>query len=419
MYVCGPTVYGPDHIGHARTWVIFDWFRRYLIFSGFKVKFVQNITDVGHLVGDREVGEDKIEKEAKAKAKTPAEISAYYIDEHFKDIKSLNILKPDFSPKATEYIRDIIAYIKVLIDKGFAYEKNGSVYFDVLKFPDYGKLSGRSLEKLKTGTRLEENPDKKDAFDFALWIKAGEDHLQKWPSPWGQGYPGWHIECSVMSAKLLGQPFDIHGSAVEHIFPHHENEIAQGEAYAGKALANYWLHSGMLDINGTKMSKSKENYITIKDMLKEMDADTIKVAFMATYWSKPYDYTKDAIMEAKKIKSKLVSAKDIAKEGKTDFAEKLKIILDDNFNTPGALTLILQKLPNLKKDDYNIVEEIFGLELKSEKIKLTKDQEEMLNNREKARKEGDFAKADEIRKKLAQEGINIKDTEKGQEVLTL
>lgn len=416
MYVCGPTVYAPSHIGHARTWIYFDWLRRYLIYKGFKVKFVQNITDAGHLVGDEEVGEDKIEKAAKKESKTPEEISQKYEAEYFKDLEDLNILKPDVSPRATDHIQDIISYIKVLIDKGNAYEKEGNVYFEVETFPDYGKLSGRDLKNTLEDTRVQTDPLKKNQADFALWLKADSLHLQKWPSPWSDGYPGWHIECSVMAEKYLGQPFDIHGSATEHIFPHHENEIAQSEAHSGKHLANYFVHSGMLMINGQKMSKSLGNYLTIQDILKDNDLDTIKLAFMTSFWRKPFDWSKNAISEAKKLKDKLVRVK-IAENAGEVLGDDFFKALEDDFNVSKALTIILENIQKLGKKDFEILENIFGLELKIE-VKLSKEQEEMVEDREEARKTGDFAKSDKIRGELEKMGVIIEDTDKGPRVLT-
>ena len=412
IYVCGPTVYGPDHLGHARTWIFFDWLRRYFEAEGEKVKFIQNITDVGSLVGDEEEGPDKIEKEAKAEGKTPEEIARFFEAEHIKDLAALNIEKPDYLPRATDNIQEIIAFIKVLIDKGFAYEKSGNVYFEVEKLPTYGELSGRKLDEMLEGTRITNDPEKKNAYDFALWKKA-DGHIQKWPSPWGEGYPGWHIECSVMSSQLLGQPFDIHGSAVEHVFPHHENEMAQSRAYAGKPLANYWIHSGMLNIDGVKMSKSKGNYITVKDVLKEYSPDIVKLAFMQSLWSKPADWGKSAIFEATKLDEKLLRAKSDPSVGASDFQAKLKEILDDNFNTPKALVLINEKIGQMTAGDYEYLEKIFGLELKPNEVKLTPEQDKMVFNREEARKDGDFELADKLRQELAKDGIMIEDTEEG------
>lgn len=417
IYVCGPTVYAPSHLGHARTWIFFDWLRRYFLHQGYQVKFVQNITDVGHLVDDAEEGIDKIEKVAQEQSKSPAEIASFYEKSYFDDLKALNILKPDESPKATEYIQDIIDFVLKLIKKGYAYEVKGNVYFNVLKFPKYGQLSGRKVEKATAGTRVGVDQLKKNPQDFALWIRADKSHLQKWPSPWGEGFPGWHIECSVMSEKLLGQPFDIHGSASELIFPHHENEIAQSWGYAKKPLARYFLHSGMLLTSGQKMSKSKGNYITIDEALRTEDADTIKLAFMATFWRKPYNWDKNAISEARKLKERLVRAKMEAQPIKTGFPTELEETLDDNFNLPKALTIILKNLSKLSRRDFDLIEKIFGLKLKEE-AKLTRKQEEMIKERDIARQNGDYKKADAIRKTLEKKGIIIEDTLAGTRVLT-
>ncbi|MFA6492985.1 MAG: cysteine--tRNA ligase [Patescibacteria group bacterium] len=415
MYVCGPTVYGPDHIGHIKTWIFFDWLKRYLLYKGYKVKLVQNITDVGHLVGDEETGEDKIEKQAEKEQKKPEEIARYWEEEHLKDLKSLNFLAPDLMPRATDHIEDIVNFIETLILKGYAYEVKGNVYFNVSKDPNYGKLSGRKAENRETGTRVEIDRDKKDQADFALWLKA-ENHLQKWPSPWGEGYPGWHIECSVMSAKYLGQPFDIHGSGVEHIFPHHENEIAQSESFAGVPLSNYWLHTGMLTINGTKMSKSKGNYITVKDALKEYDADTLRIFLMTALWKKPIDWNKKALLEARKLKERLVRAKMEAQLVKTGFPTKLEMTLDDDFNLPKALAVILEDVGKLSRKDFEVIEEIFGLSLEEE-IKLTQKQKELIKLREKAREKGDYKESDRIRKILEKEGFVVEDTLTGSRIL--
>ncbi len=415
MYVCGPTVYGPSHIGHARTWVFFDFVRRYFEVQDFKVKFVQNITDVGHLVGDEEEGMDKIEKTAKEKSKTPEEIARFYEEEYLNSLKALNILKPDVSPRATDHIKEMIDYIKVLIKKGHAYEIKGNVYFDVSSLSSYGKLSGRDTKEALTDTRVKKDSLKKNQADFALWLKK-ENHLQVWDSPWGEGFPGWHLECSVMSAKYLGQPFDIHGSAIEHIFPHHENEIAQSEGYAGKPLANYFLHSGMLLIDGRKMSKSLGNFLTIEDVLKENDVDTVRLAFMVTHWRKPFDWSKKAIIEASKLKEKLVRAKTSAKSNNS-IKEQIYEALDFDFNLPKVLTVLNSNLEGLSEGDFELFKELFGLEL--EEKKLTKEQEDLIKTRENARKGGNFKEADQIREDLKKQDIIIEDTSSGTRVIKM
>ncbi len=408
IYVCGPTVYGPDHLGHARTWIFFDWLRRFLLEKDYKVKYVQNITDVGHLIGDEEEGEDKIEKIAKEQNKSPQEIARFYEERYFQDLIGLNILKPDFSPRATEYIADIIEYIKKLIELKHAYEANGSVYFDVASCKEYGKLSGRKIDQTLEDTRVKPNPEKKNQADFALWKNADKTHLQTWESPWGRGYPGWHIECSLMSERLLGQPFDIHGSASEHIFPHHENEIAQSEARFGRMLAKYWIHGGMLLVGGQKMSKSKKNYITIEDILAKFSADTVKLAFMTTHYRKPFNWEENTLKEAEKTKIKLVRAKNEAQPIKTGYPTEIDQALEEDLNVPKALSVILKNIGRLSRDDFAYVEKIFGLRLSSES-KLTPNQEDLFKERNKAREQGDYKKADQIRKQLEKEGIMLED----------
>jgi cysteinyl-tRNA synthetase len=377
---------------------------------------VQNITDVGHLVADAEEGEDKIEKEARALGKTPEEIARQFEKEHFEDLKNLNILKPNFSPRASEHIKEMIDFIKVLIKKGHAYESGGNVYFAVSSFSDYGQLSGRKVDEMISGARIKVDPRKKSPADFALWLKADASHLQKWPSPWGEGYPGWHLECSVLSTKYLGQPFDIHGSANEHIFPHHENEIAQSRSYAGKPLANYWLHTGMLLIDSQKMAKSTGNFITVRDALKEYDADTIKIAFMGTHWRKPYDWVKSATSEAEKIRLRLVRAQNEAPTDKTNLRVEINKALENDFNVPQALAIILGNLTKLSHEDFNYLKEIFGLKLEG-KTELTSEQEKMVQVREKAREKGDYQEADNLRKRLEEEGIIVEDTPQGPRIM--
>jgi len=411
IYVCGPTVYSPDHLGHARTWIFFDWLRRYLKLEGYKVNFVQNITDAGHLTGDSDVGEDKIEAQARKEKKTPQEIARYYEAEYLSDLASLNILLPDKNPRATDHIKDIIQYIEVLIEKKHAYEVDGNVYFDISTSPAYGKLSGLKLDQLREAVRINADPKKKNPFDFALWLRA-DKQLQKWPSPWGEGYPGWHIECSVMALKYLGQPFDIHGGGPDNKFPHHENEIAQSEAFADKPLARYWLHTGVLLINGQKMAKSAGNFVTVKDALRENSADTIKIAFMNNHWQKPLNWDKDAILEAKKTLTRLVRAKEQAQPIVTGFKTEISQILQDDFNVPRALAVIMKNISKLSRDDFSYIEELFGLKLE-EVMKLTADQEDLLKERNKVRAAGDYPKADEIRKKLEEQGIMIEDTPTG------
>ena len=256
MYVCGPTVYGDAHLGHAKSYVSFDIIFRYLKYAGYQVRYIQNITDVGHLTDDGDAGEDKLLKQSRLERKDPMEIAEHYTYTYFRDMDALGVQRPDISPRATGHIPEQIQMIEILIQKGHAYESNGNVYFDVTSDKDYGKLSGRNIEEAESGKRVEAASDKKNPADFALWKKADDTHIMKWSSPWGIGYPGWHIECSAMSNKYLGESFDIHGGGLENQFPHHECEIAQSECAHDKPFVKYWLHNNMVTLNGQKMGKS-------------------------------------------------------------------------------------------------------------------------------------------------------------------
>jgi cysteinyl-tRNA synthetase len=420
MYVCGPTVYDYDHLGHARTFVVFDVIRRYFLSNGFSVKFIQNITDVGHLVFDAEEGEDKVERKAREEGKTPDEIAHFYTKEHFKDMKALNILKPTRSPHASCHIDEIINFISTLIKNGFAYISNGNVYFDVGKLPDYGRLSHRSLGSMKAGVRVKIDLSKRQPADFALWI-SDEKHLQKWVSPWGKGYPGWHIECSVLSTKYLGDEIDIHGSAIEHVFPHHENERAQNNARFGHEVVNFWVHSGMLNINGEKMAKSKGNFIRVRDALKKYDVNVIRLAFLMTHYRKPFDYKENTLKQAEEIIGKLLRAKDEAKVRKGDLAaiKKFNQAMEDDFNTPQGLRIWQEHSTDLDRDDFEYFERIFGLDLDIYQPPLSKEVEELIADREKARQAKDWTKADKIRHHLEEEGYVIDDTKEGPKVLKI
>ena len=270
MYVCGPTVYGPPHVGHARSYIVFDLLYRYFLYNGYKVKYVQNITDVGHLVGDADEGDDKIQKKAILEKLDPVAVAYKYENMYFDCMAKLNVLKPTISCRATGHIIEIIDAVKTLIDKGYAYVTDaGNVYYDVRKFKGYGKLSGRTLDDTVSGERIEIADDKRNPEDFALWKKADPTHLMKWPSPWGEGYPGWHIECSVMSRKYLGDTFDIHGGGMDNVFPHHECEIAQSEALTGKPFVNYFVHNNLITRNGQKMGKSLGNTVDLDELFEK------------------------------------------------------------------------------------------------------------------------------------------------------
>ena len=442
MYVCGPTVYDESHIGHARTYVSFDVILRYLRFKGYKVKYIVNITDI----------EDKIIKRANEKGEDPIELAHKYEREFHEDMKALGVIKADSYPRVSDYIKDITLMVLTLVEKGYAYEVEGDVYFNIAKLDDYGKLTHQSPEALKAGARIDIDERKKNPSDFALW-KTSKKNEPGWSSPWGIGRPGWHIECSVMSIKHLGEQFEIHGGGTDLLFPHHENEIAQSETYIGKKpWVKYWLHAGMLTINGEKMAKSLGNFIPIKKLLQNYHPDVYRLFLLTKQYRKPVDYNKQALIHAenslKRIVEAVKSLKERIKKSKhenitkkdhrfKEETEKLrnKFIdaMDDDFNTPKALAEYYEliRLSNIavsedvSKDTLKVIlkniedlSEVFGL-LQIEKATIHKELPEdakfLIEEREKARKEKNWKKADEIRAQLAERGIILIDTSKGTE----
>ena len=430
IYTCGVTVYDDCHIGHARSLYIFDVMRRYLKYRGYKVNFVRNITDIDDKIINR-ANELKVDWE---------ELVKKYIASYYEDLKALAIDKGDKEPRATENIPDMIKYIKQLIDKGYAYEAGGDVYFDVRKFSDYGKLSGQAKDKMREGVRIEPGENKKDPLDFALW-KSSKEGEPSWKSPWGDGRPGWHIECSVMSQKFLKtDTLDIHAGGRDLIFPHHENEIAQGQAKTGKQFANYWIHHGLLTINGHKMAKSLANFITIKDALKMYPADALKIFYLQAHYSSSIDFSDEKMNECKSALERfhiLFDSADRMKKRKPDkqFAKRIEDLekkfieaMDDDFNTPQALAILFDMLKEANKDinqdsgDILCVSEtisklgaIFGLFLAEEKIdkELENYVESKIKERKEEKEKKDFKKADVIRKELKGKGIILEDTKEG------
>ncbi|MGI6368327.1 MAG: cysteine--tRNA ligase [Anaerolineae bacterium] len=353
MYVCGPTVYNDAHLGHGKTYVNFDIIVRYLRYLGFQVLYVQNITDVGHILDS---GEDRILKGAQREQMQPMQLVEHYTRRYFADMDRLNVLRPDISPRATGHIPEMLEWIQRLIDGGHAYVADGSVYFDVSSWESYGKLSGRRLEEAQTGTRVQLADDKRAPEDFALWRKAEPEHIMRWNSPWGVGYPGWHIECTVMSTKYLGQPFDIHGGGVENKFPHHESEIAQAEAAHGEGYARYWVHNGMLMIRGEEMHKSLGNFISLEAAFERWDPMAIRFFILQSHYRGPLDLTEESLDAAARglerlygtvraVRRQLESAP--AGEASPETLQMLdtarnafEASMDDDFGTPGAIAAL-------------------------------------------------------------------------------
>ena len=430
IYACGVTVYDECHIGHARSLYIFDLIRRYLQYRGFKVKFVRNITDI----------DDKIIKRAN-EFKTPwQDLVKKYIDSYYQDLKILGIEKAEIEPRATENIRDMVKYIQGLIDKGYAYESGGDVYFSLRKFSAYGKLSGQGIEAMETGARIEPSENKRDPLDFALWKKSKQNE-PAWDSPWSKGRPGWHIECSLMAKKFLkADPLDIRAGGRDLIFPHHENEIAQSEALTDKPFAKYWLHHGLLTINSQKMSKSLGNFVTIKDFMdRHYDANLLKLFFLSAHYSHPVDYNDAKIEETRQALERIsiLLGKTAKKAGAKKITEieelKKRFIeaMDDDFNTPQALAVIFElvNIANKKLGDGSIflrkIEPspfrsvivellgILGIALKEKKEILNSEIKAKIAQRNKARKNKDYALSDKIRKELEAKGIILEDVAGG------
>jgi cysteinyl-tRNA synthetase len=316
MYVCGPTVYGHGHLGHAKSYISFDIVVRFLRYLGYNVTYVQNITDVGHLTDDADEGEDKLAVAAKKEHIHPMALAEMYTASFFEDMDTLNCVRPDISPRATGHIPEQIELVETLMEKGYAYEANGSVYFDISKFPEYGKLSGRNVEDMQSGARVAVSQEKRNPCDFALWKKAEPNHIMQWNSPWGKGYPGWHLECSVMSMKYLGQTIDIHGGGMENQFPHHECEIAQSEAANGVQFVKYWLHNNMVTVNGQKMGKSLGNFINLKDLFagehetlsRSYDPLAVRQLILQSHYRSPIDFSDAGLTAAQSGYDKITDA---------------------------------------------------------------------------------------------------------------
>jgi cysteinyl-tRNA synthetase len=434
MYVCGITPYDKSHLGHARTIVAFDIIRRYFLFKGYSVTYVQNVTDI----------DDKIIKRAHERKMSPLALSKKYTEESEREFETLGVMKPDFSPKVSEKIPEIIGLVGAIEKNGFAYPTSSGVYFDVLKFKKYGKLSGQSADAIKAGARIEVDEEKKNPQDFALW-KFGEEEGVTFDSPWGRGRPGWHIECSAMSASILGDTLDIHGGARDLIFPHHENEIAQSEAATGKQFVKLWMHTGFLTVNSEKMAKSLGNFITIDDALhkSKFSPQQLRMFFALSHYRSPIDFSESAITAAGKSLGTLHAAISAAKtyssgakgEGKlhetaVECEKKFAAAMDSDFDTPNALATLFSLAKKISgacgegsegekevKAAAAVLEkllEVFNLAPANGKGGMGEAEiEAMIAERNEARKRKDFAKSDEIRKKLADAGIILEDRKDG------
>jgi cysteinyl-tRNA synthetase len=444
MYNCGLTVYDYAHIGNLRSFAFEDILRRYLEYKGFTVKQVMNFTDVGHMFEDVDIGEDKMEAAAKRERKDPWSIAEFYIQVFLEDSKKMNFEEPMARPKATDHIQEMIELTRKLIKKGYAYVVNGSVYFDVTKFKDYGKLSGNTIEKLKLGAggRVEFNPDKRNQFDFALWINDPK-HIMNWKSPWCEkGYPGWHIECSAMAMKYLGETIDIHTGGVDNLFPHHENEIAQSEAATGKKFVNYWLHNEHLLVEGGRMGKSLGNYYTLRDLIaKGYDPKALRYLLMSTHYRQQLNFTFEGLEAAKNALDRLINFMHRLKDADgTGCGEKIRGLMndvqrrfeeamDDDLNISVALAALFDFVREVNKllDD-NVLSkeeaEVYELMMRFDKVlgvvgeikrkeKLPKEAEELIRKREEARKAKDWEAADKIREQLRSMGIILEDTLQG------
>jgi cysteinyl-tRNA synthetase len=463
VYVCGPTVYGHAHLGHAKSYVSFDILVRYLRYLGYSTTYIQNITDVGHLTDDADEGDDKLAVTAQKEKKHPMAIAELYTRSFYADMDRLNCVRPDISPRATGHITEQIDLIQTLVDKGYAYAVNGSVYFEVAKFKDYGKLSGRNTDEMISGTRVQVSPEKKSPTDFALWKRADANHIMQWPSPWGQGYPGWHLECSAMSMKYLGKTIDIHGGGLENKFPHHECEIAQSEAANEVPFVRYWLHNNMVTVDGTKMGKSLNNFINLKEaftgqherLSQAYDPLAVRQLILNSHYRSPLDFSDAALHAALSGFTKisdavqaLRSALANAPEGEIDaqvqaeftqFRERFETAMNDDLNTSVALSVLFDMmrlthklLADTKTSQATLqaLDEIFS-DLGGDVLGIVRDHYEqadqgdqevtgqlvqmLIEQRKSARQNKDFATADLLRDKLDEIGIALKDTPQGTE----
>ena len=437
IYSCGPTVYSFAHIGNFRAYIFMDNLRRVLQANGYTLKHVMNITDVGHLESDADEGEDKMEKAAKKENKDPYEIAAFYTDIFFRDMGRLNIQRPEIIAKATDHIKDMIEFVKVLVEKGYVYETSRALYFDISKLDKYPVLSNRNLDDQIAGARVDVDPEKKNPYDFAVWIKAPENHIMKWESPWGLSYPGWHLECSAMGKKYLGKEFDIHTGGVDHIPTHHENEIAQSKGCTGHIPAKRWMHVEFLQVDGGKMSKSLENTYTL-DQLQEKGIEPLayKLFCYTAHYRTKLNFTFDSAISSQKALNRLRESYLLHLESEDNNVEKEKIeeyrkrfmdAVNDDLNMPLAMGIVWEVARNeIKSKQYAKLliefDKILGLDIehskdyleKEEKIELPEEIKSLVEQRKQTRENKDWAESDRIRNLLKEQGYVVKDTKEGQ-----
>ena len=434
MYSCGPTVYKDATIGNMRTNTFQDVLRRVLKYNGYKLKHAMNITDVGHLVSDGDEGEDKMLKTAREENKSPLEIAQYYTKLFFEDLKLLNIETPEIVCKATEHIKEMLEYVEKLVNNGYAYETSTAIYFDISKLDKYPILSNLNLEEQKAGARVDIDPEKRSPYDFALWIKAPENHLMKWDSPWGPSYPGWHIECSAMGQKYLGEQFDIHTGGIDLIPTHHENEIAQSKGACGKIPANYWMHGEYLLIDGGKMSKSLGNVYLVKDFVKRgYDPIVYKLFSYSCHYRNKLNFTWEGIEAASKSLERLKKGYIVHLKGKdevdedviNEYEERFHKAINDDLNMPAAMGVVWEVVRQDKKSDKFAklllkFDTVLGLKIDEEcnkpKEELPEEILELIEERKKARENKEWNKSDELRDIIKEKGYEIKDTKDGMEV---
>lgn len=459
MYVCGPTVYGDPHLGHARPAITFDVLFRYLKHLGYKVRYVRNITDVGHLEHDADDGEDKIAKKARIEQLEPMEVAQYYINRYHKAMDALNVLPPSIEPHASGHIIEQIAYIQKILDAGFAYVSNGSVYFDVEKYNrehHYGKLSGRNIDELLNTTReLDGQSEKRHPYDFALWKKAAPEHIMRWPSPWSDGFPGWHLECSTMSTKYLGEVFDIHGGGLDLLFPHHECEIAQSVAAQGHETVHYWMHNNMITINGQKMGKSLGNFITLEQfftgkhpsLTQAYSPMTIRFFILQAHYRSTVDFSNEALQAAEKAYNRLMdgwhnmdklTAAEVSTFDVKDIARRCAEAMNDDLSTPLVISALFEAVRiintvlagqgSLSQADIDMLRTVMR-EYMFDILGLTdnargdaagaeayrKAVDLLVDMRRDAKSRKDWAMSDYIRDKLGEIGFELKDTKEGTE----